>query len=54
MILNILDPFTHSSLLIYQALSELGPPFVSYEDENMWAMRSGIENPYFNFLLIPN
>ncbi len=46
------DPFIHSSFLIYQALSELKNPFVFHEDENQWALKSGVENPYFNFLVL--
>jgi len=47
-----LSNFTHSSFLIYQELAKLGPPFFSYNNNGILALRSGIKNPYFNFLLI--
>lgn len=48
----LLDPFTHSSLLIYRTLSEIGNPFISSENNSYFALKSGILNPYFNFFLI--
>lgn len=48
----MLDPFTHSSLPLLKSLSEQGVPFTAYENESLWALKSGIGNPYFNFLLI--
>jgi hypothetical protein len=46
------DPFTHSSYLIYQALSELKQPYISHHGKDQWALKSGVDNPYFNFLLL--
>jgi len=49
-----LNDFTYSSFLIYQELAKIGHPFVAYNNKDIWALRSGIKNPYFNFLLIKN
>ncbi|OJW51120.1 MAG: hypothetical protein BGO67_12385 [Alphaproteobacteria bacterium 41-28] len=49
-----LNDSTGFSRLIYQEFADLGGAFLSYENSNLWALKSGIENPYFNFLLIKN